>query len=221
MNQFQNGLLFIVRLSYFSFCSCLTIVALCQDPVNLFSYHPVLMTWLYACLTVEGLVTARHMQASSQKPSAVFLHFLSQTLGAVIGLLAFAIVYWDKHSRGKNHFLSWHARSGLATLTLHVAQLCFGLYLYNFSALCSLKGREKIARLMSVRLTHRLLGILTFCGGMATLVLGFQTNWAKYVEIPITWSSSFVISIGLMSLAYFSIPFGAVSYTHLTLPTIA
>src|SRR3989338_244409 len=164
----------LLRLGYSSFCIGLAYVGLSPDPWAFFPYHPVLMTVAYLALTTEGLLSARHMLSGS-KASNVLVHVSAQVLGIVSSLAGFAVIYIDKERRTKPHFLSWHALAGLSTVTLSIVQLFFGLYLYNFSSFCSLKGREKIARLVAVRLTHRIIGISTFIMGLLSLALGFHT----------------------------------------------
>src|SRR3989338_299363 len=121
MANLQDQFRLLIRIAYLSFCLPLIYVALSPNPAAFFPYHPVLMTVCYLAICTEALISARHMLSGSRSTN-VFYHVVSQGIGVAFSLSALSIIYFDNESRGKPHFLSWHALVGLSTVTLNVIQ---------------------------------------------------------------------------------------------------
>ncbi len=100
---------------------------------TLFSLHPVLMTFSFSFLIVEGILTVyRRKQHKNlvERRALVSEHVYLQFGTLAFAVLGFISAFYHKMSRGKRHFKSWHSWMGLVMMLGLLFEILLGMYLY-------------------------------------------------------------------------------------------
>ncbi len=100
---------------------------------TLFSLHPVLMTFSFSFLIVEGILTVyRRKQHNNlvERRALVSEHVYLQFGTLAFAVLGFISAFYHKMSRGKRHFKSWHSWMGLVMMLGLLLEILLGMYLY-------------------------------------------------------------------------------------------
>lgn len=104
-------------------------------------------------------------------------HWVLQVCGWIIVLSGFLVILSNKIIGEKPHFVSLHAKFGLASLVLMCITMLGGL-----GALYSLKLKNYLAP-MYTKLIHAFAGLFTFSLGVITIILGLFSNWWIFGDI--------------------------------------
>ncbi|XP_072941633.1 transmembrane reductase CYB561D2-like [Epargyreus clarus] len=151
-----------------------------KDGVSLFSFHPLLMSigWLIIMTTAVNAITPGDL-ATEWMPMRLrsARHWVLQVLMAIITLTGFLIILSNKIIHEKPHFVTLHAKFGLAALIFMVVTCTGGL-----GVLCSLKLKNYLAPIY-IKLLHASFGLLTFVLGVITIILGTFSRWWSFGEI--------------------------------------
>ncbi|XP_035431612.1 transmembrane reductase CYB561D2 [Spodoptera frugiperda] len=147
-----------------------------KDDVTLFSFHPTLMTlgWMLFMTSAMHALTPGDL-ATGWMPIRLksARHWILQVLAGTIILTGFIIIVTNKFINGANHFTSYHGKFGLASFIFLLMTMLGGL-----GALNSLKLKHYLPPIYT-KLIHTSAGLLTFCLGITTILLGFFSNWWK------------------------------------------
>lgn len=146
----------------------------CIKTGGLFSFHPTLMTigWLVVMTSAINAVTPGDL-ATEWMPMRLrsARHWVLQLVGGSIVLAGFIVIVINKIIHNDNHFVTLHAKFGLASFIFMLIAKSGGL-----GALYSLKLKQYLAPLY-IKLIHASVGLLTFILGIITILLGLFSNW--------------------------------------------
>lgn len=114
------------------------------------------------------------------------VHWMIQLAAIFFTSAGFAVIFYNKHLRNKNHFTTWHGFFGLWTMLFVLCQAFQGLTIY-YPGIALFK-----ATLGQRKQLHAFFGTLVFMLAATTLVLGFFSNWfVKNSNDIIWWGSVF------------------------------
>ncbi|XP_039745949.1 cytochrome b561 domain-containing protein 2-like [Pararge aegeria] len=151
-----------------------------KDGATLFSFHPTLMAlgWLILMTSAINAVTPGDL-ATEWMPIRLrsARHWVLQLLAGFIILVGFLVILTNKIINDKYHFQSLHAKFGLAALVF----VCFTSF-GGLGALYSLKIKDYIAPIY-MKLLHASVGLVTFCLGTITIILGNFSKWWSFGEV--------------------------------------
>ena len=123
--------------------------------------------------------------SASRMEKAKF-HWILQLAALVAATLGFVAIYEHKE-RNKavpNHFHSWHAKFGLASVILMFINCASGVgLLYPNSSILNPSG----VKLWLRKKLHAVFGSLVFLAGSCTLILSLYTNWFNKVAGEFIW----------------------------------
>lgn len=108
---------------------------------SLFSWHPLFMSLGFILFMTEGVmsaVTLRGIPPGHQRVLAIQSHALMQLRSLVCVIIGFAVIYRNKAIHSKPHFVSSHAKVGLATLILAVIMPILGAVSFKSLGLLTL-----------------------------------------------------------------------------------
>eukprot|EP01080_Neovahlkampfia_damariscottae_P000291 gene291-6705_t len=150
--------------------------------IRFFSIHPILMTFTYGFLIIEGMLVARQMNiVPSEKKNLLDQHFYIQIVSLMISLFSFSIVYFHRYFLFKTHFKGFHSLFGISTILLTILNVIFGVLLkYGY-----IKNKFKNY--------HVIIAYTCIYFGLFTLLLGFLTNyflnriWKIFLIIPFSF----------------------------------
>ncbi|EFJ53321.1 hypothetical protein VOLCADRAFT_120257 [Volvox carteri f. nagariensis] len=156
-------------------CVALSIAFVLFDN-TLFAWHPAFMSIGYIVFMTEGLIAAIHFRQidGPERVKAIWSHALLQLRAVICVIIGFGVIYRRKIILGKPHFVSLHAKFGLATLILSILMPLWGLLglLTWLLALVTIelalphpavnKGWLTLAWQIGVGLIAVLLGLLSF-----------------------------------------------------------
>nr|XP_026491805.1 cytochrome b561 domain-containing protein 2-like [Vanessa tameamea] len=151
-----------------------------KNGVSLFSFHPTLMSlgWLIFMTSAVNAVTPGDL-ATEWMPIRLrsARHWVLQLVAVLFVLIAFFVILSNKIINDKEHFKSLHGKFGLASFIFMVCTSLGGL-----GALYSLKLKEYLAPIYT-KLVHASFGLITFCLGTITIILGTFSAWWSFGEI--------------------------------------
>ncbi|XP_073967391.1 transmembrane reductase CYB561D2-like [Choristoneura fumiferana] len=104
-------------------------------------------------------------------------HWVLQIISGIVILTAFLVILSNKIILGKDHFVTLHAKFGLASLIFMVITMTGGL-----GALYSLKLKHYLAPIYT-KLLHASVGLLTITLGTVTIILAFYSEWFDFGEV--------------------------------------
>ncbi|XP_045492499.1 transmembrane reductase CYB561D2-like [Colias croceus] len=151
-----------------------------RDGVNLFSFHPIFMSigWLIFMCTAVNAVTPGDF-ATEWMPIRLrsARHWVLQLMAVTFILTGFIIILTNKIIHDKPHFVSLHAKFGLAAIIFTFCTSIGGL-----GALYSLKLKDFLAPIYT-KILHASVGLMTLCLGVITIILGNFSNWWTFGEL--------------------------------------
>ena len=105
----------------------------------------------------------------------VQLHWILHAFGAFSAFFGFASIFLNKEVNNRKHFVSWHAKFGLATCIGVVLTICGGIIAkYSYTNFV-----RRWIRPINTKLYHATAGMLVFLCAMTTVALACYSNWFK------------------------------------------
>lgn len=161
---------------------------------DLFSWHPTCMSVAFILLLLQAIVIfspESSLFPSTPKPERVQLHWILHLFGVASAAFGFATVYLNKEVNNRKHFVSWHAKFGLAT--------CVGALLALVGGVCAKYSvsLKKYVKPVNMKMYHATGGMLVFICAMTTVALACFSNWFKNRVDGWLWRAAFWIPIVL------------------------
>ncbi|CAD7703573.1 unnamed protein product [Ostreobium quekettii] len=163
---------------------------------SLFAYHPTCMAIGYLLLMCEGILEAVGFRSleGDRRVAAITRHMWWQVSAVVCVGAGFGAIYANKVAHGKEHFLSRHAKVGLATLI--------------FTALAPLIGAASFKSLgifetlpmwlqQRVKWIHRNVGTVVWVSSLLTIELALTHHAVQKGAFTTFWQGSVVV-LGLI-----------------------
>lgn len=104
-------------------------------------------------------------------------HWVLQLIAISFIFIGFFCILSNKINHNKEHFTTLHGKFGLTALIFMTCASLGGL-----CALCSLNLKQYLAPIYT-KLIHASFGLLTFCVGIITVILGTFSSWWSFGEI--------------------------------------
>lgn len=104
-------------------------------------------------------------------------HWVIQVLTGIIISIGFLVILSNKIKNNSPHFVSLHAKFGLASIIFMYVTMLGGI-----GALYSLKLKYYLAPIYT-KLLHASVGLITFSLGVITILLGFFSKWWHFGDI--------------------------------------
>merc|ERR1711981_1465659 len=145
---------------------------------DLFSWHPTCMSVAFMLLLLQAIVLfspESSLFPTTPKPDKVQLHWILHAFGTFLACFGFATVFLNKEVNNRKHFVSWHAKFGLATVLGVLAAIIGGIC----AKYCTSNFMRKWIRPINTKLYHATAGMLVFVCAMATVALACYSNWFK------------------------------------------
>ncbi|PNH10254.1 hypothetical protein TSOC_003067 [Tetrabaena socialis] len=173
---------------------------------TLFGWHPALMSIGYIVFMAEGLIAAIHFRHIDglERVKAIWSHALLQLRALFCILLGFGVVYRNKILHGKPHFMSLHAKFGLATLVLTTLMPLWGLVSFKRMGIIQ-RFPERLHPL--IKQLHRQLGLLTWLLALATIELALphpavrKGLLTKFWQAGVAWCGIVLLTLSLKAVA--------------------
>lgn len=121
-------------------------------------------------------------------------HWVLQLVTATVILIGFIVILTNKVLNNASHFVTLHAKFGLASLIFMIFTMTGGL-----GALYSLKLKYYLAPLYT-KLIHASAGLLTFILGIITILLGLFSNWFKFGDTLRYVSFTLVLMVMVLTI---------------------
>lgn len=121
-------------------------------------------------------------------------HWVLQLVAATFVLTGFIVILTNKIINEKPHFVSLHAKFGLAAIIFTFLTSLGGL-----ATLYSLKIKDYLAPIY-IKILHALGGLITLCLGIITIILGNFSNWWSFGEILRYFSIILVLIVLILTL---------------------
>ncbi|XP_045459373.1 transmembrane reductase CYB561D2 [Melitaea cinxia] len=151
-----------------------------KNGTSLFSFHPTLMSlgWLIFMTSAVNAVTPGDL-ATEWMPIRLrsARHWVIQLIAILFIFIGFLVILSHKIINNKEHFTSLHGKFGLTSFIFMVSTSLGGL-----GALYSLKLKNYLAPIYT-KLLHASFGLITFCLGTITILLGNFSVWWSFGEI--------------------------------------
>lgn len=165
---------------------------------TLFGWHPLFMSLGFMLFMTEGLIGSVMFRQldGPERVQAIWAHALMQGRAFVCILIGFVVIYQNKVRHGKSHFVSQHAKFGLATLLLSIASPLLGLI--SFKRLGILQ-RFPEAWHPRLKWLHRRAGVVTWLLALITIELTLNHHAVKRGILTPIWQAS-VAAMGLLML---------------------
>lgn len=165
-----------------------------------FGWHPTMMAAAYAFAMAQGVhlaTDATKLPPGSQRLQQLIVH--AWTMAAAIGcagLGAYAI-YSNKTLHGKPHFVTLHAKVGLATLCLSIVAPLLGVV--SFKKL-GIYEKLPVALQAQSKWFHRNVGKITFFLAAGASLLGLNTpsifkGWVTLVIMGLVLANSAAVAV--------------------------
>eukprot|EP01096_Ripella_sp_DP13-Kostka_P004508 TRINITY_DN16825_c0_g1_i1.p1 TRINITY_DN16825_c0_g1~~TRINITY_DN16825_c0_g1_i1.p1 ORF type:complete len:274 (+),score=72.77 TRINITY_DN16825_c0_g1_i1:88-822(+) len=166
------------------------------SPGTLFTYHPLFMVLGYGLLMTEGILASRYIKSRERK-SSIKLHVNLQLAGYFLALLGFLVIVYNKYSRERPHFQSYHSLLGLFGFLGTTAQVGVGVAIYYLRP--ALLKKYGVSFVIKVGRLHAFSGNITHGVSMGSMALGFLSNWsyATFLSDPVI----FGLILAVLSLA--------------------
>ncbi|GAA5971261.1 hypothetical protein JCM11641_008286 [Rhodosporidiobolus odoratus] len=161
-------------------------------PAGLFTYHPSFQS-LALLGFLEGILLLQPQPVNSTiKHKSLQLHQVCQYSSLLLIVTGAAFIVYNKAVHGAKHFITWHARCGLATLILILLQITFGaLMVYAPLQRVIFGGEGQAKRAWKY---HRLSGYFTLTLLLVTPLLALASDWViKHTDKWERWT----IGVGL------------------------
>uniref|UniRef100_A0A336MAZ1 ascorbate ferrireductase (transmembrane) n=1 Tax=Culicoides sonorensis TaxID=179676 RepID=A0A336MAZ1_CULSO len=147
--------------------------------IILFSFHPILMSTGYLILMFQAILSMSNLNCWTSNlthKQRVTLHWVLQTTALTFITIAFIIIFLNKIKLGKAHFQTTHAIFGLFTYLLTIGVSCGGVWTkYSFQLRTYMKP-------VIAKISHSLMGVVTFCMAAITISLGIYSKWFSVVS---------------------------------------
>lgn len=98
-------------------------------------------------------------------------HWVLQACAVTAAYTGLAIITCNKYLNGSPHYTSWHGSIGIFQCGVIAIQISGGI-LEQFPDILPFK-----VRLVYLKRLHAFFGVLTYFGGLTTLVLGLYSSW--------------------------------------------
>ncbi|KXZ44862.1 hypothetical protein GPECTOR_61g815 [Gonium pectorale] len=149
----------------------------------------------YIVFMTEGLIAAIHLRQidGPDRVKAIWSHALLQLRALVCILIGFGVIYRNKAQctpsclqvlLGKPHFMSLHAKFGLATLVLSILMPLWGLVSFRRMGLIQ-RFPERWQPL--IKTLHRQLGALTWLLALVTIELALPHPAVAKGHLTVAW----------------------------------
>ena len=143
---------------------------------SLFNYHPFCLVIGYGVLMGEAIMYSRYIKSRSRK-YWLRVHLILQLVGYLFVTIGFSVIVWNKISREKAHFQSWHALLGLFAYIITSIQIIFGLLIYFFRK--QLIKMTHVTTAVKVSKFHGYSGLVSHLFSMLVVCLGYCSNYAR------------------------------------------
>lgn len=121
-------------------------------------------------------------------------HWVIQLFTGIIIIIGFLIIMSNKIIHDKAHFVSLHAKFGLAAIVFMFLTMLGGI-----CALYSLKLKQYLAPLYT-KLIHASVGLITFSLGVTAILLGFWSDWWKFGDTLRNFNLLLVLAVTLFTI---------------------
>jgi len=152
------------------------LIYLSAPGTDLFSWHPTCMAVAFILLSLQAIVLfspESTLFPTTPRADKVQLHWILNTFGVASAAFGFFSIYVNKELNQRKHFVSWHAKFGLATFVSVWCVVLGGVVAkYN-------QTFKRWARPVNLKLYHATAGMLVFTLAMATIMLACYSNWFK------------------------------------------
>lgn len=139
---------------------------------HFFSWHPTLMTLGYGFFMYQAILmfTPEALFPNLKKPTRVTFHWVLQVLALTCAAAGASVAFYNKTHLGKPHFVTWHAKVGLAT------NLCaFGAALGGTMAKYS--NKVKVVPTLTLKTCHAAFACVTYALAACAIVLGLNSDY--------------------------------------------
>lgn len=168
-----------------------------NNGVTLFSFHPILMSvgWMVIMTSAINAITPGDL-ATEWMPIRLrsARHWVLQVMAAILILLGFIVILSNKIINNSSHFVSLHAKFGLAAFIFMALTMLGGL-----GALYSLQLKNYLAPIYT-KLLHASVGLITFILGVITILLGLFAKWWQFGDILRYTSFTLVLLVMLFTI---------------------
>ncbi|GLC46618.1 hypothetical protein PLESTB_001223600 [Pleodorina starrii] len=188
-------------------CVALSIAFVLFDN-TLFAWHPAFMSIGYIVFMTEGLIAAiqfRHIDGP-ERVKAIWSHALLQLRALICVLIGFGVIYRNKILLGKPHFMSLHAKFGLATLVLSILMPLWGLVSFRRMGFIQRFPERWQPR---IKAAHRQLGLLTWLLALVTIELALPHPAVHKGHLTTAWQAGvglLAVLLGALSIKSFAGP---------------
>jgi hypothetical protein len=132
--------------------------------ITFFFFHPILNTFTFAFLLIDGILKARQMMSSpNEKLIILEQHKTVQIISLILTTISIFVAIFHKYLNNQSHFTSWHSRFGLLAYFLQILNTSFGLFMIY---------TRKSYKDIHSKIAH---GVIYF--GLYTIVLGLFTEY--------------------------------------------
>ena len=143
---------------------------------DLFSWHPTCMSVAFILLLLQAIVIfspESSLFPTTPRPDRIQLHWILHAFGLASAVFGFGVVYLNKEVNNRKHFVSWHAKFGLAT-SIGVLMVALGGLLANYAM-----SWKKYIRPVNLKMYHATGGMIIFILAMTTISLASYSNWFR------------------------------------------
>ncbi|BGO98274.1 hypothetical protein NBRC10513v2_002666 [Rhodotorula toruloides] len=161
-------------------------------PAGLFTYHPSFQS-LAVLGFLEGILLLQPQPPNAAyKRKGLQLHQVVQYTSCAAIVAGAAFIVYNKVAHGAKHFTTWHAKSGLVTLTLIFLQISFGaVIVYTPLQRLIFRGEDRAKKLWKY---HRMSGYLTLFFLILTPLLALASDWVRQNSSS---AERWVVGVGL------------------------
>ncbi|GLI61584.1 hypothetical protein VaNZ11_004000 [Volvox africanus] len=179
-------------------CVALSIAFILFDN-TLFAWHPAFMSIGYVVFMTEGLIAAIHFRQidGHERVKAIWSHALLQLRAVICIVIGFGVIYRNKILLGKPHFVSLHAKFGLATLILSILMPLWGLV--SFRRMGIIQRFPEVWQ-PRIKAAHRQLGFITWLLALVTIELALPHPAVKKGWLTLAWQGGVGVIAVLLSV---------------------
>lgn len=155
--------------------------------IKLFSFHPILNTFIFGFLIIDGILKARQMNSTpSEKSKILFKHIYIQLISLFLSIISFSISFFYKFFNNQNHFQTFHSRLGLLTFIFLLLNSIIGIS--NHLGLT--KGKFKDS--------HIYLANIIIYLGLLSILFGLLSDYYISLNLILSILSLLIIAILLI-----------------------
>ncbi|KAG2492371.1 hypothetical protein HYH03_009319 [Edaphochlamys debaryana] len=154
----------------------------------------------------EGIVASIQFRSidGPERVKAIWGHALLQARAFVCLAIGFGVIYRNKVLHGKPHFVSLHAKFGLATLILSTLLPLWGLVSFRRLGIIQ-RFPERLQPV--IKMLHRRLGLLTWLLALATIELALPHPAVNKGLLTRAWQAGVaVLGALVLLLGWKSVP---------------